>query len=165
MQRCTDCKGFKPLTPEFFNRQPHVAYGLSTICKDCRAARNKKRYGILGDKINEESIERQQRYRLVCLFHYGNGILKCACCGETEVVFLSLDHKIGRGKQENLTGRYLYRWLIKNNFPEGYQILCFNCNMGKYLKGVCPHQIIKEVSLGSQNAGMQESNLPKIQIQ
>jgi hypothetical protein len=36
---------------------------------------------------------------------------------------------------------YFYRWLRKNGFPPGFQVLCYNCNQGKALGGgVCPHQ-------------------------
>jgi hypothetical protein len=42
----------------------------------------------------------------------------------------------GRMKAEKL-----WKWLIDNNFPEGFQILCWNCNCGKHRNGgVCPHQ-------------------------
>ena len=38
-------------------------------------------------------------------------------------------------------GTKFYRWLKRNNFPEGFQVLCFNCNCGKEInKGVCPHK-------------------------
>ena len=34
----------------------------------------------------------------------------------------------------------IYIWLKNNNFPEGFQVLCFNCNCGKARnKGICPH--------------------------
>jgi hypothetical protein len=33
------------------------------------------------------------------------------------------------------------RYIIKNNYPDDFQILCANCNWGKQLNGgVCPHQ-------------------------
>ena len=32
------------------------------------------------------------------------------------------------------------KWLIKNNFPEGYQILCYNCNTVKARYGQCIHE-------------------------
>jgi hypothetical protein len=70
--------------------------------------------------------------KLRVLTHYGNG--KCACvkCGATNVNALSIDHINGGGnkhrKQINvLAGIPFYIWLKKNNFPEGYQTLCMNC--------------------------------------
>lgn len=76
---------------------------------------------------------------------------KCACCGESEIRFLSIDHinndgathrrtLKGSGKGSR-TGVNIYRWLKKNAYPSGFQVLCFNCNMGKaHNNGVCPHR-------------------------
>jgi hypothetical protein len=66
------------------------------------------------------------------LTHYGNG--KCACvrCGFEDMRALSIDHINGGGnnfrKQNKLTSSYcFYGWLIRNNYPEGHQTLCMNC--------------------------------------
>ena len=41
-------------------------------------------------------------------------------------------------------GVALYRWLKKNNFPEGFQVLCWNCNHAKFFNGGnCPHSFIE----------------------
>jgi hypothetical protein len=74
--------------------------------------------------------------------HYGG---KCACCGETQLEFLTIDHINGGGSKEreklHLKGIGFYYWLRKNNYPDGLQILCFNCNCGKMRnRGVCPHR-------------------------
>lgn len=75
--------------------------------------------------------------------HYGDGT--CACCGEVNQGFLTIDHINGGGNIHrksigNSGGKDFYRWLRMNNYPEGFQVLCFNCNLGKYRMGVCPHQ-------------------------
>lgn len=31
----------------------------------------------------------------------------------------------------------MYRWLIKNGFPEGFQTLCWPCNRSKGNRQVC----------------------------
>ena len=72
----------------------------------------------------------------------------CICCGENEhISFLTIDHIDGRkhlSKEErNLTGHKLYRWLRKNNYPQGYSVLCMNCNFAKGSLGKCPHQLDK----------------------
>ena len=37
-------------------------------------------------------------------------------------------------------GSLMYSWLIKNNFPPGFQLLCMNCNFAKGIHGgICPH--------------------------
>lgn len=63
--------------------------------------------------------------------HYGRS---CACCGAIER--LTIDHVCGDGQQHreqigatNSAG--LYRWLIANGFPQGFQTLCAPCNGSK----------------------------------
>lgn len=73
--------------------------------------------------------------------HYGG---KCACCGETERAFLVIDHIHGGGnehrKQEKITGaNNIGAWLKKHGYPEGFQVLCANCNTAKEKEGGCPH--------------------------
>lgn len=83
-------------------------------------------------------------YREKVFNFYGN---KCACCGETERVFLTIDHKNNDGytaRKEKLHPRDsagFYRWLVKHDFPAEFQILCMNCNFGKSRNnGICPHE-------------------------
>lgn len=78
------------------------------------------------------------------------GGYRCACCGETEPMFLSLDHvnndgashrrSLGYGGNGKGASSRTLKWLKDNNFPEGFQVLCMNCNTGKQRNnGVCPH--------------------------
>jgi DNA-directed RNA polymerase subunit RPC12/RpoP len=32
-------------------------------------------------------------------------------------------------------------WLCANGLPPGYEVLCFNCNIGKGIHGKCPHEL------------------------
>lgn len=73
---------------------------------------------------------------------YGN---KCACCGESEVLFMQVDHVNNDGEaHRKLRGEsvvQIYRDVIKSGFSPDYQLLCANCNHGKMRnKGICPHQ-------------------------
>jgi len=102
---------------------------------------------------NERAINRcARRYRknirLEVLIHYGGNPLKCACCGETIMEFLSIDHIEGGGtkhrKEIRKNGIEFYWWLRKMEYPDGYQVLCMNCNWGKRMNnGVCPHLKLK----------------------
>jgi hypothetical protein len=47
------------------------------------------------------------------------------------------------GIYRNRGSKYIYSWLIQNNFPGGYQVLCHNCNMAKAFYKVCPHKEVK----------------------
>ena len=102
-----------------------------------------KQYRLVNRKL---LLEAKRSYwknqRLHVLLHYSNGTLQCACCGETEYKFMSLDHIHGHGntQRRQLKTNYLLSWLIKNSFPEGYQVLCHNCNLAKGFYGQCPHR-------------------------
>lgn len=99
------------------------------------------------EKLLKRGRESTEKARLIALSHYSEGEIMCKCCGESNTVFLTLDHINGKGslhRKKVGSGRVFYRWLKKNRYPEGFQVLCFNCNYAKYRKGVCPHQIKHE---------------------
>jgi hypothetical protein len=81
-----------------------------------------------------------QTRRLKCLIHYGGDPPKCACCGESRIEFLTIDHHGVTPDKRFRSGDNLYRWIIGKNFPEGFRVLCMNCNhyIGRY--GWCPHE-------------------------
>jgi hypothetical protein len=93
------------------------------------------------DNIKIYNKTSRANLRLEVLNNYGGAI--CACCGENIIEFLDIDHIDGGGtKHKKIIGyNALYRWLRDNNYPDGYQVLCRNCNWGKYINGgVCPHK-------------------------
>lgn len=69
---------------------------------------------------------------------------KCKCCGVDERCFLNVDHINGGGrrhKRQFANDLVYYRWLVVLGKPRaGFRLLCFNCNFGYYVMGVCPHQ-------------------------
>lgn len=78
------------------------------------------------------------------------GGFKCACCGEREPAFLSIDHVNNDGASMRKSGVHgrggtqFYQWLRRQGFPAGFQVLCMNCNVGKHRNGgICPHQLSK----------------------
>lgn len=95
------------------------------------------------NKINDDQKKRRLKRRVIVLIHYGGNPPKCVCCGETLIEFLTIDHINNNGAKHRdiigKSGHALYDWLIKNNFPEGYQVMCWNCNWAKS-HGGCPHQ-------------------------
>jgi hypothetical protein len=100
------------------------------------------------EKHLKEGRDRWKQIRIEVLNHYGN---KCACCGETTPEFLSIDHINGGGNghrkalEENGVKKHhgsgFYKWLIDNNYPDGFQLLCHNCNFAKGHYGKCPHEL------------------------
>ena len=100
---------------------------------------------------NKKSIllwmkENNKKRRLIVLQFYGGNPPKCACCGEMTYEFLALDHinNDGAKHRRNLgmktRGGNINGWIIKNNFPDGFQVLCHNCNCAKGFYGKCPHK-------------------------
>ena len=94
------------------------------------------------DKERRRSRMSSQRQKQVVISAYGD---KCACCGESDIRFLTIDHVNGGGNRhikelkEKLHTSF-YTWLIREGFPEGFQVLCWNCNMGRAKNnGICPH--------------------------
>ena len=94
-------------------------------------------------KFKEKSKIYKKRYddktKEIIFNHYGK---VCVCCGESNINFLSIDHINGSGtKHRKKIKIKINNWLINNNFPDGFQTLCFNCNWGKHINGgICPHQ-------------------------
>lgn len=74
------------------------------------------------------------RLRAKVFGHYGTS---CACCGATKR--LTIDHVNGDGAahrmelfgRRNGGGEAIWRWLVKNGFPDGFQTLCLRCNQSK----------------------------------
>jgi hypothetical protein len=99
------------------------------------------RYAEHKDEICAKRNAYHRRLRQQVLAGYGN---RCACCGETNSGFLSLDHVNGGGrKHRQELGSAPMVWLaaIKAGFPAEYQVLCYNCNLGRQFNGgKCPHE-------------------------
>lgn len=114
--------------------------------------KNPKKWKAVGDRWASKNrivyeAERRQTVRQNVFEAYGGFV--CACCGEKEPMFLTIDHvendgnkhrkelatKIGKG------GTAFFDWLKRNKFPPGFQVLCRNCNWGKHANGgICPHR-------------------------
>jgi hypothetical protein len=61
---------------------------------------------------------------------------KCACCPESRLDALTIDHVEGGGNQWRMSPQgegTIYWFLIRNTFPTGYRVLCWNCNRIAYL--------------------------------
>jgi hypothetical protein len=95
---------------------------------------------------NRNNIYRNQetlKFKKIVINHYSDGRNRCECCWESEIGLLTIDHINGRegfNHTKKIGGKWFYRWIIKNNFPKGLQVLCYNCNFGKKSFGICPHQ-------------------------
>ena len=135
LKKCLGCSQIKEATKDNFYFQKGKAHGE---CKECSNSPERKLY----------RIEYNRRLRLAALVFYGGEVPRCGCCGESEVKFLGIDHIEGGGnehrKEMTQGGLHIYLWLRRNGYPEGFQVLCHNCNLSKGYYGECPHSIIKK---------------------
>lgn len=142
----------------------------ANLCQECYNASMRDYYRANKEKMQASNRERGRRKRQdpgfvaserkrgreywadqrhKAMMAYGG--YKCACCGETEPKFLSLDHIENDGASHRRELGYdgngkgassaTLSWMRKNNYPSGIQVLCMNCNFGKARNGgICPHQ-------------------------
>lgn len=153
---CMICKKVKNLV--HFARNKKGRYGHRSACRDCTHAQNRKTYYLNVDRTRarkRESAKRSWRntgrgkwtikrlaLRELVFSHYGK---ECECCGESNYKFLTIDHINSDGHKtkglRHRAGHGLHYWLVKNNFPPGFRLLCWNCNCGRaHNGGICPHQ-------------------------
>jgi len=89
---------------------------------------------------------KMMKYRRAVIRHYTNNTFKCNCCGEDQYDFMTVDHINNDGKEHRInepSAANIYSYLFRRGFPEGYQILCWNCNSSKNKNGECIHKIIE----------------------
>ena len=97
--------------------------------------RGKKWYVANRQHVNDNMKGLRLIRRAFILEYYGG---KCKCCMESNDKFLAVDHINGGGnKHYRETRTPLHQWLWQNGCPDGFQILCHNCNMAKSLYGTC----------------------------
>lgn len=149
MKVCRKCKLEKDDSEYYVQKRKNYR---NATCKSCVKEKSKRyRKDNAGPahlkKMREMNRKYRQGLRDDALNAYGGKV--CACCGEMEERFLTLDHIENNGATErlkiagrrNAAGTHTYKWLRARSFPPGYQVLCMNCNFGKRMNGgVCPHR-------------------------
>ncbi len=141
---CNKCRKEKILTKEFWKGDKKSKTGLTSICRDCY---NEYRRLARAKKAGYYATERERnywqhltacrnlyyRYKEQVFAHYCDGKPKCAKCGFDNPKALSVDHINGKGNEHRKTlgGVNIIKWIVKNNFPEDFQILCMNCQFIK----------------------------------
>ncbi len=79
-------------------------------------------------------------YRLQHAAIEAYGGYRCSWCGIDEPLVLCLDHVANNGRDHrreigSIGGHKFYKWLRDEGYPDGFQVLCMNCNHGKYRNG------------------------------
>ncbi len=147
-RKCKACGETKPL--ESFGGAGYA--WVRHVCNSCRHSSRRK-------EALASMRKRGQEIKQIVMNHYGGG--KCACCGESGLDFLTLDHTNGDGhthrKKIRKPGGTFYRWLVKNNFPEDppLQVVCSNCNISRKINnGRCLHEIINHKKVVEKEMGI-----------
>jgi hypothetical protein len=147
MVLCPKCKLSKP--EEEFGLDRKRNNGRYLWCLECTRAYGRATYAKHKEKRRTSKKLYHKAVKAAVFTAYGK---VCQCCGETEELFLDIDHMDNDGaehrKKYNLNcGTQFYMWLIKNKFPANFQTLCCNCNRGKFRNGgICPHQTPQEIA-------------------
>lgn len=90
------------------------------------------------DRLLAYHIKRQEYLKRLVLTHYGGGKPICTICGFDDIDCLNIDHINNdgaearrNGHRSEHSGARLYNRLVTNNYPDGFQTLCANCNLKK----------------------------------
>jgi len=91
------------------------------------------------ERHNAWGAKSRYKLKLEVFSHYSAGQMKCYNCNETDLCVLSMDHIDGGGnnhrKQTGMgCGYRAYQWLKQNGYPDGFQVLCMNCQFRKRYK-------------------------------
>lgn len=110
---------------------------IASCCKNY-AKENRARCEKHLKIARETNIRQYHKFRRQVMFHYSEGKLECKKCGIKDYRVLQIDHIYNDGQKEKkeINPRmkkgcgtlFFYYWIVKNNFPQRYQILCINCN-------------------------------------
>ena len=113
-------------------------------------AKSKERQKRPENKAKKKNTRDDRRLKI--LQYYSKDLSKsdipcCNCCGlNVHMDFLDIDHIAGKNQMDSeseltklgysskLKGMTLHKFLIDNDFPKGFQILCKNCNVAKGMK-------------------------------
>ena len=148
---CKSCGVTKPI--DQFHKHCRFKDGLYLYCKDCTNEKNRiswHKYKDIRKKSHKNweisnkkhlSKYRSKQYRELkdkVIDHYGG---KCVICGFDNKLALCIDHVNGNGLKERKRIKAIgfVREIIKQGYPDKYQILCANCNQIKAIeKGEIP---------------------------
>lgn len=121
--------------------------GLCTVCGACKQDDALDACDICRAAASCRNSIRNRQFKVQAFMAYGGAV--CACCGETNMEFLQIDHVAGDGGAKRKSGEdgggaKIYRQLRQRGWPPGYRVLCANCNWCRGLFGYCPHEKYRE---------------------
>lgn len=128
-----------------YNNGPNRERLLALKRADCARRREDPAF-VMSERKRGQKYWHDLRHEAIMAY----GGYRCACCYETESLFLTLDHIFNDGAahrreiagiSKGNAGGKTWKWLRDHNYPAGFQVLCMNCNFGKFRNGgICPHK-------------------------
>jgi|GEM_PF-1659345 len=127
-------------------RAAERAYGESH--RDQKHVYDKNYRAVNGDAMRKQQAARRAYLWERALEFFG----PCACCGESTIPFLTIDHINGSGNKRRAAGEKFGYGLISSwetagwpiEIKKEFRILCHNCNQATRYGRPCPHQIERE---------------------
>lgn len=127
---------------------------IHSYCRECYREIRKVKYAVNRDRVLEinrlsrskdpeksrlRARQRNRELREAVIRGYGG---RCTCCGISVYEFLTIDHVLNDGNVERkqVCRDAMLRKIIRDQFPDRYTVLCYNCNLAKAFHGGCPHK-------------------------
>ena len=148
-KHCVACDKWKSLS-EFGKRGNTEKFwdGLECWCRECTCEANRRSWHkhkekrLIYTKEYAKTHQEQRRDYVNARYKelrdeiveaYGS---KCIRCGFSDRRALCIDHVNGNGLKERKlkNGANFLRKIIRENFPDDYQLLCANCNLIKAIE-------------------------------
>jgi hypothetical protein len=126
-------------------KKRQIENGKKGLCRECAKPCEQKDKSCCNKCLEMyKQIAKRHRKKVkdIAVSHLTNGENRCVNCGLPLYDVLQIDHINGDGAQHRKEigkgGNVMYSWLIKNGFPDGFQILCSNCNFFKRMNSRLP---------------------------
>jgi hypothetical protein len=132
--------------------------GLCVSCSSADVEKGQLNCIKCSERAKTHTKKRYKKLKEMIIRFYCGGKPKCMCpnCPITAIELLTIDHIYGGGRKFMLyskngskkgrrtdAGSSLYCWIVSNDFPSGFQILCGSCNMSKGSRAQCPRADLK----------------------
>lgn len=104
----------------------------------------KEYYRIHKTHLNDIKRRHKEEKKMIIFNHYTGGKMQCMCecgCNVSHLKLLTIDHINSDGINDRpmYKGNKLLESIIERGFPPIYQILCYNCNLGRARNNrICP---------------------------